>query len=81
MKKGRHWKGTFKKSLMDKYEGDTINGYVIDTGYACAVILVGDNGIVLDAAPVFRWMIGKELEDIKKMKKIKSINKYFNDEI
>ncbi len=65
--------------MMDKYEGDTIDGYLVDTGYACAVILVGDNDIILDAAPIFHWMIGKKLENIKKRKKIKSIkHKYYD---
>jgi len=74
------WKGTFKKSLMDKYEGETIDSYLVDTGYVCAVILVGDNDIVLDSHPTFNWMIGKRLEDIKKWKKIKSIeHKYYDD--
>ena len=45
----------------------------IDTGYACAGIFVSSNEIVLDTAPVFKWMIGKKLEDIKKWKKIKGI--------
>ena len=66
---GDNWKGTFKRSPMDKYEGNTITGYLVDTGYACAGILVGDDtDVVLDAAPIFRWMIGKKLEDIKSIK-------------
>jgi len=72
--KGENWKGTFKRGPIDKYEGDTIDGYLVDTGYACAAILVGDNGIVLDAAPIFKWMIGKRLEDIRKWKKIRGIS-------
>ena len=81
MKEGNNWSGTFKRSPIDKYEGDTITGYLIDTGYACAGILVGDdNDIVLDAAPIFKWMIGKKLEDIRKWKKIKNIkHKYYDD--
>ena len=79
MEEGKHWKATFERSLMDKYEGDTIDGYLVDTGYACAVILVGDNDIILDTAPIFKWMIGKKLEDVKKYKKIKSIkHKYYD---
>ena len=48
--------------------------YRIDTGYACAGILTDDD-VVYYAAPIFRWMTGKSIEEVKRWKKIKSIEK------
>lgn len=48
--------------------------YQIDTGYACGGIEVLQNQIIL-TAPIFKWMVGKTIEDIKQWKKIKHIVK------
>jgi len=48
--------------------------YRIITNYgACAGVIVGEDNIVIDTAPIFRWMIGKKFENIKRWKKIKEI--------
>jgi len=47
--------------------------YQIDTGYACAGVIVNADNIVIQTAPIFRWMIGKPTSQIKKWKKIKAI--------
>lgn len=44
----------------------------IDTGYACAGIVVED-GVCTEAAPIFAWMVGKSLEEIKRWRKIQNI--------
>lgn len=46
--------------------------YQIDTGYACAGIIL-KNKICIEAAPIFRWMIGKNDIEISKWKKIKKV--------
>ena len=46
--------------------------YVIDTGYAYGGVVVRD-GTVIDAPPIFRWMIGKSWSYVSKWKKIKTI--------
>jgi hypothetical protein len=38
--------------------------YQITLSYACAGIVVQDN-IVIKTAPIFNWMIGKKLNQIK----------------
>jgi len=45
--------------------------YTIDTGYANAGIIVDEQGYILEAAPIFKWMIGKEINTVLKWKKIK----------
>lgn len=45
--------------------------YQIDTGYACAGIETNDDGIVIFAAPIFKWMIGKNIDNVLEWKKIK----------
>ena len=46
--------------------------YQIDTGYACGGIVV-DNGIVTEAAPIFKWMLHKSFDEIKEWQNIKWI--------
>lgn len=46
--------------------------YLVDTGYACAGVWVED-GIVVYAATIFNWMIGKEWDSVKEWSKIKEI--------
>jgi len=48
--------------------------FQLDTGYACAGIVVEDN-VCTEAAPIFRWMIGKQLEEIMAWKKLKHIRR------
>lgn len=48
--------------------------YQIDTGYACAGI-VTENKIVIEAAPIFKWMISKHTSEIEQWNKIKSVTK------
>ena len=47
--------------------------YTVCTDYACAGIEVDEKGIVIDAAPIFSWMIGKTFIEVKKWQKIKKI--------
>ena len=49
--------------------------YQIDTGYACAGIEVNNNGIVYITAPIFSWMIGKNIDEVNKWKCIKHIKR------
>lgn len=44
----------------------------LDTEYACGGIIIKE-GVCTEAAPIFRWMIGKTYEEIKSWKKIKRI--------
>jgi len=45
----------------------------IDTGYACAGIVITDNETrkVIKAAPIYRWMVGKTYEEVMRWRKIK----------
>lgn len=45
----------------------------IDTGRACAGIIV-EKGLVIEAAPIFSWMVGKSLESIKRWRRIKKLD-------
>jgi hypothetical protein len=47
--------------------------YQVDTGYACAGIEVGPGWVVVSAAPIFRWMVGKRLQDIARWKKLQCL--------
>ena len=38
----------------------------IDTVYACGGIEVDEAGFVRNAAPIFRWMIGKHLAEVRR---------------
>jgi hypothetical protein len=38
--------------------------YQIILSYACAGIII-KNGVVVRAAPIFHWMIGKNLNEVK----------------
>ncbi len=38
--------------------------YRLETTYACAMILTDDQGKITDAANIYRWAIGKKLEDM-----------------
>lgn len=44
----------------------------IHTKYSVAGILVHD-GVVIDTAPIYGWMRGKQWRDVKKWKKITKI--------
>lgn len=37
----------------------------VDAGYACGGVETDDMGIVRGAAPIFRWMIGKHLSEVR----------------
>ena len=37
---------------------------VVDVPHFYAALIVGDGNIVLEAAPILRWAIGKHLEDV-----------------
>ena len=55
--------------------------YYIDTGYAYAGIILNEEGVVIESAPIFKWMIGKHLLEIcnwKKIKEIRRINEFTN---
>lgn len=36
----------------------------LETTYACAVIFVDDEGKITDSAPIYRWMVGKNFDNI-----------------
>ncbi len=38
--------------------------FLIDVGYACAGIIT-TNGVITNQAPIFEWMFGKTLQEIK----------------
>jgi hypothetical protein len=42
------------------------NVFLIDVGYACGGIVIDDLEIVIDTAPIFKWMLGKHFSEIKK---------------
>jgi len=46
--------------------------YQVSTEYATAGVVVHD-GKVVQAAPIYRWMIGKYWEDCKSWKKITEV--------
>ncbi len=37
--------------------------YRLETTYACAIIATDDQGEIIDAANMYKWMSGKKLED------------------
>jgi len=41
-----------------------IKEYLYDSGYACALLIVRD-GVVIDAAPIFRKMIGWRVDRLR----------------
>lgn len=45
----------------------------IDVGYAFAGIIINDKGCCVEAAPIYKWMKGKSMPQIKKWKKIKEV--------
>jgi len=47
----------------------------VDTGYACAGVVVNGDDIVVDAAPIFRWMKGKAWSSVKHWRKIRSVTR------
>jgi hypothetical protein len=46
-----------------------IEMYRLETKYACGGLLVS-NGKVIDAAPIFRWAVGKDIDRVRKWKKV-----------
>lgn len=52
--------------------------YQIDTGYACAGVVVNNKGIVIRTAPIFRWMLRKTWNRCRKWPKIKTIKRAYN---
>lgn len=49
--------------------------YQVDTGYACAGIVLYDAGVCIEAAPIFTWMIGQHFYDIYYWKKIHTLRR------
>jgi len=49
--------------------------YQIDTSYACAGIIVDKQGIVIKTAPIFSWMEGKHIQEIRRWKSIKKLKR------
>lgn len=41
-----------------------MNLFWIDIGYACFGAIVDNSGIVIDVAPIGKWMKGKNINDI-----------------
>lgn len=44
----------------------------VDVGYACFGIDINQQGICINAAPIAHWMIGKNINDIKRWIKSKN---------
>ena len=51
--------------------------FQVDTGYACAGVVVL-HGWVIDAAPIYRWMIGKSWASVKRWKRIIEVRAYLH---
>jgi hypothetical protein len=49
--------------------------YLVDTGFACAGVVVNQYDIIVETAPIFHWARGKPIETLRKWKKVKSITK------
>lgn len=49
--------------------------FQITTSYACAGIVCNADGVVIEAAPIFRWMVGKHFRTVERWKKITSIKR------
>lgn len=49
---------------------DADRSYLVDTGYAAGGVTVR-RGVVIEAAPVFRWMVGKPWEEVRLWKNIR----------
>ena len=52
---------------------DETRTYLVDTGYAAGGVTVNPAGVVVEAAPIFKWMLGKPWESVKVWPKIQSI--------
>ena len=50
-------------------DGDKLQLYIIDTGWACGGVRCID-GVVVEAPPVFRKFIGQMIEPLKKYYKV-----------
>ena len=46
--------------------------YWVDVKYACYGISTNENDIIVSASPIAKWMLGKDLEEIKKWVKRKN---------
>lgn len=46
--------------------------FQIDTGYACGGIVIVDD-VCTDAPSIYRWMVGKRLEEIMRWARIKTL--------
>jgi hypothetical protein len=55
--------------------------FQIELGYAYAGVVCNKEGIIITAAPILRWSIGKHFRDFKEWKNIKSIHKCWIDGI
>lgn len=47
---------------MDPDDGTEL--FRVDTGYACAGVICR-NGQVIEAAPIYRWMVGRPMAEIE----------------
>jgi len=52
--------------------GEEDRAYLVDTGYAAGGVVVR-LGVVIEAAPIFKWMTGKAWETVKAWPKIQSV--------
>ncbi len=44
---------------------DADDMYIITLSYACFAVFVND-GVITDAAPIGRWMVGRRVDDVCK---------------
>lgn len=38
--------------------------YYLDTKYGCGGVIVDDRGYIVEACPLYRWMLRKTLEEV-----------------
>lgn len=55
--------------------------FVVETKYACGAIIVNTDDIVVKAAPIFSWMKGKSLGQIKKWKNLTNIKEISESQV
>lgn len=47
--------------------------FLVETKYSCAGIIIDRDGIVIETAPIYKWMVGKPFSRIKKWERITNI--------
>ena len=42
----------------------------IETSFACAGVITDDSGTIIETAPIYKWMLGKKIDDVLMWKRI-----------